>query len=572
MALLAGLAAPVYAEGPTYDVIIRGGTVIDGTGSPGFAADVAIKDGHIAFVGSIPAEYTAARMINARGLVVAPGFIDLHAHSDSFIKGNTALLSGLRQGITLQVNGQDGRSRLDIGNYLSELEQIGPIGINQATLLGEGYVRLKVVGQRSKITAEELEDMKSRVARAMAEGAFGMSTSLTYYYNSPATVYELVELAKVVKSYGGYYSTHTRNEAEGIVASVTEALRIGKESGIPVDISHFKVMYPANYTKQGEALSLVHDAAAAGQKLIMDAYPYLAPDFSVNWALVDSYTKYPAETIYLKQVPGGFRSFQGMTLADAANAAGKTPALLAQEMLAVDSDVRVGVEIISRSNLLEVLGDPLTVIGSDAGSAPRYSDAEALSVHPRTYGAFPTVLGPMVRDEQLFTLEVAVRKMTGQTAEWLGLRDRGLLRPGYWADVTVFDPATVNSSASLVDAQRDPVGVQYVLVNGVLSIDNGEYTGSLGGKVLRHNELADPVDPGALNPVMPVVEPEKPAVEPAAPQPPADPGNQAGDRAPLHPAVYVAPGIALAAVVFVWVLASRRAARRRRRRYYAGRR
>jgi N-acyl-D-amino-acid deacylase len=490
------------------DLLIRGGTVVDGTGASSRVADVGIRGDRIAFVGdAAAANVTAARTLDATGLVVAPGFIDPHTHTTGDLSSaeRHANLDYLMQGVTTVVTGNDGSSPLNTGAEVAQWTRDG-IGPNAALFIGEGSVRLKVMGMSdAKPTATQLDSMRSLVARGMREGALGLSTGLYYAPGSYASTDEVVELAKVAASYGGIYDTHMRDESSynvGLVGAVEEAIRIGREARIPVHISHIKALGVDVWGQSDTVIALVDSARAQGVRVDACQYPYTASGTSIGASLLprwaeaggrdsllarmrDSATRARLETDMqenLRRRGGaeallitgrGDSTLTGKTLAQVAAARKLSPIDAALEIVK-DGDAGVASFNMKESDIDNFMVQPWVATCSDGSDG-----------HPRKYGTFPRKLREYVYKRHLLTLEQAVHVSSGLTAQILHLDSRGTLGEGKFADVIVFDPATVADRSTYEEPRLLATGMRYVLVNGKLAIDQGEYTGALPGKVLK---------------------------------------------------------------------------------------
>lgn len=513
--LLFALGAPA-AEPPTYDLIVRGARVVDGTGNPWYRADVAVRGDRIAAIATHVAG-SAVREIRADGLVVAPGFIDLHTHARRGIFENPGADNYVRQGVTTLFEGPDGDSPLPIRDFLARIEA-ADTAPNVGMFIGHGSVREKVIGRVDRAaTPEELDRMRGMVEEGMLQGAFGLSTGLFYAPGVFSRTEEVVQLAKVAGSMGGIHISHIRDEAAGVVKSVAETVRIGEEGSLPTQVTHHKVMGKPNAGKSRETLRLVSEARARGVDATSDAYPYTASSTSLasgllpSWAneggrremlkrLADAEARkrirdYVREAIRLERGGGDPRniqiawaenepSIQGKNLAEILRVRGLEPTVAnaAETVLQLleKGQVRGIFHAISEPDLEAILVDPTTMIASD-GEVAIFGRA---SPHPRSYGTFARVLGVYVREKKLLTLEDAVRKMTSFPAQRVGLVDRGILRPGMKADVVVFDPARVRDRATYENPHQYPEGVTVVFVNGVAVFENGAMTGARPGVVL----------------------------------------------------------------------------------------
>lgn len=507
----AGVASPAPRE--PYDVIVEGGMIIDGTGNPYYRADVGIRGGWIERVGNL-AGAQAARRIDARGLVVAPGFIDPHSHAVGGLFEIPTAESYLLQGITTVVDGNDGSSPLPIGEFLDRVdrERVSP---NVALYVGHGTIRREVMGTAARApTAAELERMKQMVATAMEEGALGLSTGLAYVPGNYARTEEIIELSRVAARHGGIYISHMRDEGGRVLESVKETIRIGEEAGIPVQMTHHKIGGRKQFGQSVQSIALMREARARGVDITFDQYPYTASSTGLGfifpkWALAeDKLAERLADPAQWERVKEGMRAFiderfgndpsrlQFVRCEGDPSLAGKTMAdLLRQRGLPLTRDAMVEMVIelqlrgscgvilhsYDEADVERLLQSPYGMIGSDGRLTPFGSG----SPHPRAYGTYPRILGRYVRERGTITLEEAVRKMTSFPANRLGLKDRGILREGLAADIAVFDPATTTDRATFTNPHQYSEGMRYVLVNGQLVIDGGRHTGARPGRALH---------------------------------------------------------------------------------------
>jgi N-acyl-D-amino-acid deacylase len=510
------ISQPARSQQPRFDILITGGSVLDGTGSPARRADIAIKGDRIAAISptTIP-RAQAARVIDATGKTVTPGFIDMHAHLDPLLRLPLAE-SALRQGVTTGLGGPDGSSPLPLGPYLDSARTIRT-GINVAFLVGHNDIRRSVMGISDKApTEEQLTRMKSLVAEAMRDGAFGISTGLLYLPGTYSTIDEVVELSRVAADSGGIYTSHLRKEGLGLLEGVAEALEIGRRAGIPVVLTHHKAVGKLMWGKSAVTLAMVDSATKAGTDVSVDQYPYTATHTNIrvlipSWALADGNGEFekrlavPAlrDSIIrgivdniLNDRGGGDlsrvqfarvtwdTSLEGKTLADLAQRRGLQPTPENGAMLVLDVMKKGGANaiyhVLDEGDVRRIMTSPHTMIASDG----RLSQPGEGHPHPRAYGTFPRVLGEYVREQKLLPLETAVYKMTGQPAKRLKLRDRGVLREGAFADVVVFDARTVKDQATFANPHQYPIGIETVIVNGVLAVDASKPTGARPGRVL----------------------------------------------------------------------------------------
>jgi N-acyl-D-amino-acid deacylase len=509
------LAGPASAQ--QYDIVFQNATIIDGTGAARYTGSVAVSAGKIARVArdQIPANQ-AKRVIDVKGHILAPGFIDLHAHLEPLLSMPDAQ-SAARQGVTLALGGPDGGGPWPFGAYLDSASKAG-LGINVAYLVGHNTIRSQVMGSANRApTSAELEKMKGMVATGMKEGAFGMSTGLLYVPGNYAKVDEVIALAKSAAASGGIYTSHLREEGLGLLNGVAEALEIGKQAKIPVILTHHKAVGQKMWGKSVETLRMVDSARRAGTDVMIDQYPYTASStsFSVlvpQWAQAGGTAEFKKRLedpelrnaiekglldLLLHDRGGGdisrvqFSSatwdptIGGKTLADLVKKTGKEPTPENAVPVVIDVMLKGGARnvfhVIDEKDVRRIMAHPMTMIASDGRLSKPGSDVP----HPRNYGTFPRVLGEYVRVQKVLTLENAVQKMTGMPAKRLGLADRGCVREGCAADITVFDAATVADRGTFTAPHQYPTGIEFVLVNGGVIVDNGSFTSVRAGKVLR---------------------------------------------------------------------------------------
>ncbi|HEV8264694.1 MAG TPA: D-aminoacylase [Gemmatimonadales bacterium] len=513
------LALVLAAQGcpQRYDLLITGGTVVDGTGAPGFAADVALRGDSIVCVSrnALPPA-GATRVISAAGRVVAPGFIDLHAHLEPLLR-LPAAESHVRQGVTTALGGPDGGAPWPLARYLDSVTAAG-VGLNVAYLTGHNTIRRAVMGMADRApTAAELARMRAMVAQAMGEGAFGLSTGLRYLPGAFSTTDEVVALAAAAADSGGIYTSHLREEGLGLIEGVAEAIEIGRRARIPVVLTHHKVIGREMWGASVRTLAMVDSARRAGLDVMLDQYPYTATSTGIG-VLVPSWAMAGGDSAFERRVaePGlrdsivrgiefnllhdrgggdlariqfaGVRwmpELEGKTLRDWARLRGLDPTIANGATLVLEAMQRGGASaiyhVLDESDVERIMRHPMTMIASD-GRLTRPGDGEP---HPRSYGTFPRVLARYVRERHVLTLEQAIHKMTGMPAARLGLRDRGRVAAGARADLVIFDPATIADRATFESPHQYPAGIDYVIVNGVLAVDGGRFTGARAGRVLR---------------------------------------------------------------------------------------
>jgi dihydroorotase/N-acyl-D-amino-acid deacylase len=498
-------------------MLITGGTVVDGSGAPGYAADVAVRGDRIVVVSrSAIAPGDARRVIDAAGRVVAPGFIDLHAHLEPLLRLPTAE-SHVRQGVTTALGGPDGGAPWPLGRYLDSVTALG-VGMNVAYLTGHNTIRRAVMGTADRApTAAELDRMRAMVAQAMGEGAFGLSTGLRYLPGAFATTDEVVALSAVAADSGGVYTSHLREEGLGLIEGVAEAITIGRRAKIPIVLTHHKVIGREMWGASARTLAMVDSARRAGVDVMMDQYPYTATSTGIG-VLVPSWAMAGGDSAFARRLGqaalrdsivrgiefnllhdrgGGelsrvqfagvswMHELEGKTLRDWARLRGLAPSVRNGATLVLEAVRRGGASaifhVLDEGDVERIMRHPLTMIASD-GRLTQPGEGEP---HPRSYGTFPRVLARYVRERHVLTLEQAIHKMTGMPAARLGLEGRGRVGTGMFADLVIFDPATIADRATFDSPHQYPAGIDYVLVNGALAVDGGRFTGARAGRVLR---------------------------------------------------------------------------------------
>jgi N-acyl-D-aspartate/D-glutamate deacylase len=545
--------------GMDFDTIIKNGTIFDGSGEPGFPGDVGIKGDTIVEIGDLSAR-TAARTIDAEGMVVSPGFIDTHTHADEGLgeSGSNANLNYLNQGVTTVVTGNCGDGTFEIAKTKADWEERG-IGTNVAHLVGYGDVRRAVMGTEPReATPEEIAEMRSIVRRSMEEGAWGISTGLEYVPDRYATTGEIIEVAKVVGDFGGVYASHQRDEFLRVPDATRETIRIAEEASVRALISHIKAARKNAWGMMSEIVNVINDARSRGVDIFADMYPYhfasggtlipivqnsgwapfhLPPEMKPfaelrtklskpdlekaewmalkeqymaelaralsdkskreeikQWVLVGSPHRPSSVAIagwdsYLVVTAKKNPHLVGKILSDVAEEQGRDPFDVVADLVLDEPDLYVACGVMSEDDMLQAIKEDWLMFSSDGDAFPivKESDDPVIS-HPRAFGSQARVLGKFVREDEALTLEEAVRKMTSLPAEFLQLKDRGLLAEGYKADLVIFDPKTVQDVATHADARQYSTGTEVVIVGGKIAIEEGEYNGALNGKLLLLTE------------------------------------------------------------------------------------
>lgn len=526
------------------DLVLRRATVFDGTGRPGWEADVAVLGDRIQAVGRIAEAGTVE--VDLAGKALAPGFIDIHTHADLPILANPRVENRILQGITLEVGGQCGGSPgpwtraearataeryrnvygvemdfHDLGGFFQALERTPP-AVNAACMVGQGTIRGTVVGNEDRpATEDEIEAMKALVREAMAQGAVGLTSGLEYTPSGFASREELVALASVLRGSGYPYASHMRNEDDSVLAAVEEALHVGRLAGVPVQISHLKAQGERNWWKAEVILDLLEDVRRDGLDVHYDRYPYVAyatglSNLFPSWArsggteafverLLDPASRPALEAYCREKVAqlGSWNSVQissirteknawlrGRRMGDAAREAGEEPFAMALRLLQEENGSvgMIGFGM-SEENTARILSHPLGMICSDGSVYAPTGPLSGGSPHPRSYGTFPRVLGHYVREERIMPLETAIHKMTGLPARKIQVEDRGVIRPGAFADLVAFDPSTILDTATFDDPHQYPRGIDLVVVNGAVTVREGAMTGTLAGRPVRGRGL-----------------------------------------------------------------------------------
>ena len=548
LVIVTTLVMPVTksTQTPQYDLLIKGGQIIDGSGRAGYVADLAVKGDRIAAIGNL-SQTTAARIIDAQGLVVTPGFIDMLGQSETYLLIDPRAMSKVMQGVTTEITGegesiapinerqikeqQDFLRRFNltvdwrtIDQYFKRLETQGS-GVNLGTFVGATQVREYVIGYDDRQpTASELEQMKKLVGEAMLDGALGLSSSLQYVPARFAKTAELVELAKAARQFGGIYATHQRSEANTIDASLDEVFEIAKKARIPVEIWHLKTAYKNNWGRMPHVLNRIKQARDQGLDITADIYPYIAGSTALSaslppWALEGgtermltrlrdpqirqrlkkeiSEVQTTWENIYLGSGgPSGvlvssvvnreLEPLQGKRISEIATEQKKDPLDTVFDIILADNGQTGAIYfMMTEDDMRAAMKAPFVSFCTDSGARATDGPLAGSKSHPRGWGTYPRILGRYVRDARLLSLETAIHKATGAPAARVGLRDRGLLREGMFADVTIFDAGKIIDRATFESPNQYPAGIEYVLVNGTISVDKGQRTAALAGRMLR---------------------------------------------------------------------------------------
>jgi dihydroorotase/N-acyl-D-amino-acid deacylase len=556
--VLIGVHASAQRGGNRFDVLVTNARIVDGTGAPWYRGDIGIVGDTITAIGNMSGA-SAGTKVDAANLVAAPGFIDLLGQSEFNVLVDGRAASKVFQGVTTEVTGegssiaplndrmirdaaasaqhfgvaQDWRTLAD---YFRRLEQRSRPAINMATFVGEGGIRNYVIGKEDRpATPDELESMKQLVAQAMEQGALGLSTSLQYVPDRFASTDEIVELAQVAAKYGGVYFTHQRSESARIFESLDEVFQVAERANIPAEIWHLKTAYAPNFGRMAEVLRRLESARARGLDVTADQYPYTRASNGLSsclplWVREGGLEKMLARlndaaqrerikrdmddataTTWENQWRGAgggdgvmissvlndqLRKYEGMTLTEIGKMMGKDPRDAVMDLVVADRDeTSVITSIMDEDDVRTALRHPLVGVGTDSGAQAEDGKLSESKSHPRAWGSFPRILGRYVRDEQLLTLEEAVRKMTSKAATRVHLTDRGVLRPGMKADITIFDPATIRDLSTFDDPRHYAAGVTHVFVNGRRVLADGAMTAERPGRPLRGPGYRPP--PGA---------------------------------------------------------------------------
>ncbi len=526
-----------------FDIIIKNGLVVDGISNKPIKIDLGIKDNKVTAIENLTSA-SADQIIDATNLIVSPGFIDIHTHTDVELLVNPNAESKIHQGVTTEVGGNCGSSPFplnqeDFNEYSKNLfERYGvhstwkntkefldvfeknKSSINFLTFTGHGDLRAYVVGKNDvPPTSVQLNKMKRVLQESMEVGSFGLSTGLEYSPGSYAKTDELIELSKIVAKNNGVYASHIRNEDDTVEEAVEEALKICREAEVSTQISHLKAGHPANWYKVDNLLKMISKSADSGLPVKADRYPYIAygtglSTFLPLWSrqgntddlikilkdksVIDKIKKYAErkgkriggwEKVLISRChTDKNKIWEGKSIQEASEISGKSPFEFIRDLI-IEERNRVGIIgfAMSEDNLKKVLSHPLVMIGSDGNAVAPYGKLSKGKPHPRFYGTFPRVLGKYYRKEKLFDLSTAVKKMTSMPAQKLGLKGRGIIEKGSFADITIFNPETVIDNATFINPHQLAGGIEYVLVNGSVTVKKGKHTGARNGIVLRHN-------------------------------------------------------------------------------------
>lgn len=504
---------------PTFDIIIKNGKIADGSGEKLIEANIYIRDGKIETIGNLT-EAVGSQTLDATGLVIAPGFIDMHTHSERKSLDFPDVENYLQQGVTTMVGGNCGSSPLPLSTFMAETEVKG-IGPNLALLVGHNSVRREVMGQENRLATEaELKAMQNLVQKAMDDGAFGMSTGLKYIPGAYSNTEEVVFLASTVSKNGGFYATHMREEGIGLLESLDEAINIGREAKLPVQISHHKAVGKAMWGSSIKTLERIEKARAEGIEVVADQYPYTATSTTLTvvfppWSLaggMDELKKRLDDPAQRKKIKDGIvwniiydrgggdpasivvanyppnTDYNGMNLGEITSSRGLTPSPENAADVLMDMVYDGGgsgiYHCLNEEDVKRYMAHPYVMHASD-GSTIDFGKAQP---HPRSYGTYPRILGRYVRELGILSLPESIRKMTQLPASVLGLKDRGIIKSGYWADLVIFNPNTIIDNATFDAPHQYPTGISYVIVNGQVAVENQKKTNILSGKILKKSD------------------------------------------------------------------------------------
>jgi N-acyl-D-amino-acid deacylase len=484
----------IVCSASTSDILLKNLSIYDGSGKKAFHGDVRIHDDHITNVGKHLRAQPGDQVVDEHGLALAPGFTDMHSHADAGIFKDLNAENVIRQGVTTVLVGQDGVSEYPLADFLNKLDK-QPAAMNFASMVGQSTIRMQVMGKDflRPSTPDELAKMRDLLAKEMSAGSFGLSTGLEYESAHFSTTEEVVALSKIAAADGGFYISHVRDEGNGVFDSFREIIKIGADAHLPVEISHIKLATtPVWHMAATRMPAVFEDARRQGVDLKADVYPYTFWESTIRVIVLDHDYFNPAKVSKAIADNGGADhlrfidydpdpSIVGKTLQDAANMWHVTPVEAYMRIVKNGSepgkDASVMGEAMSEDDLRWFIANPRIMFCSDGG----LHDS-----HPRGAGSFPRVLGRYVREQKVLSMQEAIHKMTEMPAQQLGLRDHGLVAPGYVADLVVFDPATVADGSTVQNSEAPPAGIEDVMVSGVWVVDKGKVTGAHPGKVLRH--------------------------------------------------------------------------------------
>jgi N-acyl-D-amino-acid deacylase len=547
--LIALIIASNSCKKQEYDVIIRGGIVYDGTGKPGVVTDVGINADTIAFIGDLSGASATSKELNVQGLAVAPGFINMMSHAEVTLIMDGKAQSDIRQGITLEVLGESSMGPLNdrmkndwqdqmkrnpdwkfdidwttLGEYLESLQRRG-ISPNVASFVGANTVRIHELGYENRSpNPEELGRMKALIKQAMEEGAMGTTTALIYAPDNYAATEELIELSKVAAPYGGMYISHMRSEGNNILNAVDETIRIAREANLPAEIYHLKLGGKENWNKLDSVIAKIDKANKSGLRITADMYTYTAGATGLDatmppWVQEGGIKEWisrlknpairkkvlaemrtptdkwenlllnagdPDRVLLLGFTNDSLKRFTGKTLGEVARIYGKTPEETAMDLVITDSTrVETAYFLMNEENIKRQIALPYVSFGSDAGAPSAEGMFLKYKDHPRAYGNFSRLLGKYVRDEKVIPLEEAIRKLTSLPAGNLKIKKRGILTPGFYADIAIFDPIKIQDHATFENPHQYSTGMHHVFVNGTPVLENGEHTGATPGRIVR---------------------------------------------------------------------------------------
>lgn len=523
------------SQEPEYDVIIQNALILDGSGNPPYTGDLAINNDTIALIGQIE-KLSAKQIIDAKGLAVSPGFINMLSWANVSLLHDGRSKSDLFQGVTLEVMGEgtsmgplNDKMKADmlagqqdikyaipwtsLGEYLTHLEEKG-VATNVASFVGNGTLRRHVIGvENRKATQEEMEQMKELTAKAMQQGAIGLSSSLLYAPSSSADTQELIELAKIAAEYNGMYISHIRDEGDELLASIEELITISKEANVRGQIYHLKASGERNWGKMDEAIAKIEKARSEGLAITADMYNYPASSTGLHvqlpeWIRTDgveimieklkietnrkrilqemTFSTPPERILFVGFKNKELRKYTGKYLSDISDELGKSPKeALIDLIIEDDSRIQVVYFSMSEENMAKKIRQPWMSFCSDAGSYSPEGLFLNTSTHPRAYGSFARLFAKYVREDRIISLEEAIRKLTSLPANTMKIKKRGMLKPGFYADIVIFDPNTIKDMATFENPHQLATGVMHVWVNGSQVIKDGEHTGALPGQFVK---------------------------------------------------------------------------------------